>query len=395
MSAYKCVFYDEDNKRKVLRLDLESEEDIVNYAIEKNLKIASIKTDKVATIKEEKISYKDLRILCNEIGILMESGCEITKLFELIKLNSNKKITKTIEDISRNIQNGNSISKSFERTNKFSKFFTSMIKAGEVSGNLDSVMIRLSQYYEKEYKLKIKITEMLIYPIFLIITSILVSTFMFMVIIPKFQTMFFNNGMEPPLVTKILICISMFIRKYYVLILMINVIILMIIAYKMKTSDKFKRVIDVIKLKMPFVKSITKLEIAAKFSRSFFILNKSGVEIIQAIEISSQVIDNHVLNQDIIKCKESIKSGNAIGESLALVTVFPELFLNMIKIGEQSGKLDNSLEVMNRFYDQELESKIEHNLKVIEPSIIVIIGIFIGGLVMSMLMPMFDAISSI
>ncbi|MGL5694862.1 MAG: type II secretion system F family protein [Peptostreptococcaceae bacterium] len=395
MSNYKCVFYDEYNKRQVQRVCLDSEEDVVNYAIEKNLKIASIKEDKISVIQEEKISYKDLRVLCSEIGILLESGCEITKLFELVKLNSNKRLTKTIEDISINIQKGSSISKSFQKTNKFSKFFTSMIKTGEVSGNLDIVMLRLSEYYEKEHKLKSKIKGMLIYPLFLVVTSIIVALFMFIVIIPNYQVVFLNNGMEPPIITKILIGVSVIIREYYAFICILNLFILLIILYKIKTSIKLKNKIDVLKLKMPFIRNITKLIMTTKFSRAFYILNKSGVEITEAIEISSQVIDNHVLDKEISKCKESIMRGNTIGESLSIVQVFPKLFLNMIKIGEESGKLDNSLEAINKFYEQELESKIEQNMKLIEPAIIVVIGIFMGALVISMLMPMFDTISSI
>ncbi|MGL5328737.1 MAG: type II secretion system F family protein, partial [Peptostreptococcaceae bacterium] len=284
---------------------------------------------------------------------------------------------------------------SFQKTNKFSKFFTNMIKAGEVSGNLDAVMLRLSDYYEKEYKLKCKIKGMLVYPLFLVVASILVSMFMFIAIIPNFERMFSNNGMDAPIVTKVLIIISRLIRNNYILISIVNIFIVSLGLYKIKTSDKIKNKIDEIKLKIPLIKEINKLIITDKFSRAFYILNKSGVEITESIEISSQVIDNYILDKGILHCKENIMRGNDIGESLELVQVFPDLFINMVKIGEESGKLDSTLKSINKFYEQELESKIEHNMKIIEPTIIVLIAIFIGILVISMLMPMFDMISSI
>lgn len=395
MSIYKCIFYNEDNERQILSVNLDSKEDVINYATKNNYKIASIENREKSLFQEEKINYKELRILCNEMAILLESGCEITKLFEMIKSNSNKKVVKVLEQVSNNIQKGNSISNSFQKTNKFSKFFISMVKAGEISGNLDIVMNRLSEYYDKEYKLRSKIRSILIYPIFLIVSVIAVSLFMFISIIPNFQMVFSNNGMEAPLFTKILIDVSMFIRSYYVYIIIVNVLVVCYLFYKIKTSKKIRIHMEKIQLKMPFIKNITKLVITTKFSRAFSILNKSGVEITESIEISSQVIDNHILYKEILNCKENITRGSTIGESLGLVQAFPSLFLTMIKIGEESGRLDSSLVTINKFYEQELENKIDQSMKIIEPVIIIFVAAIIGVLILAMLMPMFDAISSI
>ena len=395
MNKYKCIFYNEDNERKIINLNFESEEDVITYATKNKFKIASIKNIKSFPFKNTKIKYKELRILCNEMEILLESGCEITKIFEMIKINFNKNIVNVLEEVSSNIQKGNSISKSFKKTNKFSLFFINMVKAGEISGNLDMVMNRLYDYYDKEYKLKSKLTSILIYPIFLLILSIVSALFMFTSIIPNFQIVFTNNGLEPPLFTSFLINVSIFIRDYYLYIILTSLLILIILFYKIKTSSKFKLYIEEIQFKIPFIKNITQLVITTKFSRALCILIKSGIEITEAIEISSQVIDNHILHNEISNCKKSIKNGNTISQSLSLVRSFPSLFITMIRIGEESGSLDKTLSSITKFYEQELENKIEQGMKIIEPAIIIIVAAVILVLIIGMLLPMFDTISTI
>ena len=167
-----------------------------------------------------------------------------------------------------------------------------MVKAGEISGNLDMVMNRLYDYYDKEYKLKSKLISILTYPIFLLILAMAAALFMFISIIPNFQIIFINNGVEPPSFTRFLISMSIFIRNYYMYIISISLSISIMILYKIKTSSKVKVYIEKIQLKIPFIKNITQLVITTKFSRAFYILIKSGIEITEAIEISSQVIDN-------------------------------------------------------------------------------------------------------
>ncbi len=270
-----------------------------------------------------------------------------------------------------------------------------MVKAGEISGNLDMVMNRLYDYYDKEYKLKSKLISILTYPIFLLILAMAAALFMFISIIPNFQIIFINNGVEPPSFTRFLISMSIFIRNYYMYIISISLSISIMILYKIKTSSKVKVYIEKIQLKIPFIKNITQLVITTKFSRAFYILIKSGIEITEAIEISSQVIDNDTLYNEISNCKKHIKNGNTISQSLSLVENFPSLFITMITIGEESGSLDKTLSSITKFYEQELENKIEQGMKIIEPVIIIMVAAVIGVLIIGMLLPMFDTISTI
>lgn len=395
MGKYKCIYYDEYNERKIKEFNFNSEEDVMDYALKSNFKIVSIKDIEKSFFKSRKINTKELRVLCNEMSILLESGCEITKLFEMLKDNSSNNLSKLLNEVLNNIKKGNSISDSFKYTNKFNNFFISMVKSGEISGNLDEVMMKISEYYEKEYKLKSKMINIMIYPIILIISSICVVLFMLISIVPNYQNIFMSNGTSPPFVTSLMINTSIFIRKNYLIIILFTILLLFLLIYKLKTSQTIQNLIKKIQYKVPIINNIIKLSITIKFSRTFYILNKSGVDIRNAMDISYKIIDNYILNNQIIECKESINRGNSISKSLESVNIFPSLFLTMIAIGEESGRLDDSLSSINKFYEQELENKIEQGMKIFEQVITIVIAVIIGFMVFAMFSPMFDSISYI
>ena len=395
MGKYKCIYYDEYNERKIKEFNFNSEEDVMNYALKSNFKIVSIKDIEKSFLKSRKINTKELRVLCNEMSILLESGCEITKLFEMLKDNSSNNLSKVLNEVLNNIKKGNSISDSFKYTNKFNNFFISMVKSGEISGNLDEVMMKISEYYEKEYKLKSKMINIMIYPIILIISSICVVLFMLISIVPNYQNIFMSNGTSPPFVTSLMINTSIFIRKNYLIIILFTILLLFLLIYKLKTSQTIQNLIKKIQYKIPIINNIIKLSITIKFSRTFYILNKSGVDIRNAMDISYKIIDNYILNNQIIECKESINRGNSISKSLDSVNIFPSLFLTMIAIGEESGRLDESLSSINKFYEQELENKTEQGMKIFEQVITIVIAVIIGFMVFAMFSPMFDSISYI
>ncbi|MGX4601395.1 type II secretion system F family protein [Faecalimicrobium sp. JNUCC 81] len=390
MNLYKCIVYDKQKNRKSIKLEFESESQINSYAHLNELKIVSIKEIK-SNCRNKKLKDREIKILCKEMSILLESGCEITKIFDILKSQSNKKIKTIFNKVTNHIQKGNSITESFQETNSFSNFFISMIKAGEISGNLDKVMNDLSDYYDKEHKLKSKIMLILIYPVILIILSIASMLFILFFIVPNFEIIFQNNGINPPILTKILINISRLIRGNHILILIVFAISLFMINSYIKSS-KFKNSVT---FKIPIIKDISRLVITSKFCRSFSILIEGGIQIIDAINISSQVIDNEFIYERLAISREYIQRGDSISNSLSKPNIFPQLFISMINIGEESGRLDNSLKAINEFYENDLETKIQQFVKIIEPVITVIIGIVVGIFIISMVLPMFDAITSI
>ncbi|RDY26607.1 type II secretion system F family protein [Romboutsia weinsteinii] len=394
MSTYRCVVYDEDRNRKVIKLDLESKNEVDNYAIKNKLKLVRVKKYN-SYIKNKRVKDKDTHIICKQIAILLESGCEVTKLLSILEKQSSSKISKILLKISNHIQKGNSITDSFKNTKLFSNFFISMVRAGEVSGSLDKVMNNLSDYYNKEYKLKNKILGIMTYPIILMASSFVVMLFMLIKVIPNFAESFLGNGIEPPIMTKLLINVSLFVRENLIYITSISIVLLLSIVFYIITSVKARYFINKIKFKIPIVRDINQLVIVSRFSRSLLILLSSGVQIMDAIDISSKVIDNDFAYEQILLSSESLRRGNSISSSLELSNIFPNLFISMVSIGEESGKLDNTLQAITEFYDNELDTTIEQIIRLLEPAIIAIIGIIVGGGILIMLTPMFDLINTI
>ena len=216
MESYKCVVYDEKNKRKIINLEFESEDDVLKYAKVNNLKLSSVKKKRKLFSTRKKLSSKDLKILCKEIGILLESGSEITGLFQVLEKQANKKLKPVIKQISNGIQAGNSITESFRNTNAFSKFFISMVHTGELSSNLDQVMYTLSDYYDKEAQLKGKVKSASVYPIILCVATILSVLAMLFLVIPKYEEVYSQSTVEMPHMTQIMICSSKFIRNNFI-----------------------------------------------------------------------------------------------------------------------------------------------------------------------------------
>lgn len=391
---YKCIVYDEENNRRILRLNVDNEDELYSYADKNKFKVVDIKERK-SLFKRRKLKNKDIKVFSKEMSILLKSGCEISKILRILIEESNDKVRVVLKEILRSIEKGNSIKSSFENTKAFSNFYISMIEAGELSGNLDDVMDKLATYYDKENKLKNKITSILIYPAILIITMIISFVFILIFLIPNFEDIYADNNIETPGLTKILIWLSHLLRDYLPLIIMGNLVLIGGLIYLKKNSNKFNEMINKLIFKLPVVNTYMKLIISNKFIKALAILISSGVQIVDSIEISAKVMSNEYIYEKICKSNEFIKKGNSIGDSLKTIEELPSLLLSMISIGEESGRLDTVLDTVTDYYENELDSKLEIGTKYFENFITLLIGILVGVVVISMMIPMFDAVSAI
>lgn len=391
---YKCIVYDEENNRKVLKVNVNNEDELYSYAQKNKFKIADIKEMR-PFIKGKKLKNKDLKVLSKEMSILLKSGCEVSRILIILINESNNKVRVVLKEILSNVEKGNSIKDSFEKTNAFSKFYISMIQAGEMSGNLDEIMDKLAAYYEKENKLKNKIISILIYPTILIISMIISSLFILIFLIPNFEEIYSDNNMKTPALTKLLIFLSHLVRDDLYLIIIVNVVLVGILIYLNKNNQKFNEMINKTIFKLPIIKTYVKLIISNKFIKALSILVASGVQIVDSIEVSAKVMSNEYIYEKICKANELIKRGNSIGDSLKTVEELPSLLLSMIVIGEESGRLDAVLNTVTDYYENELDSRLEIGTKYFENFITLFIGVVVGIIVISMMVPMFDAVSAI
>ncbi|MDY2734526.1 type II secretion system F family protein [Intestinibacter sp.] len=394
MQSYKCVVYDQENKRKVIHLDLEYEEEALKFAKENNLKVSSIKKKRSIFNFSQKLKNKELKILCKEIGILFESGCEITRLLEVLEAQASKKLKPVLKRILREIESGNSITESFKNTSAFSRFFISLVYAGEVSSNLDQVMYRLSEYYDKEAKLKSKIISISIYPTILAFVTVGSVLSILLFIMPKYEAIYLANNIDIPAITRGMLFVSNFIRNNYIAILLVSFTLLIISAYVVKNNQELRKELHKLFLRLPKIGELMLLNLTNKFSKSLYILIKSGVEIVNAIDISAKVIDKRYIYDMICIANDSIKEGNNIGVSLSKINLFPELFITMVTIGESTGRLEETLDTINKFYENEIDEKVEIGTKYLENGIILIMGLIVSATVVSMVIPMFNTISS-
>ncbi|MCC3869063.1 type II secretion system F family protein [Terrisporobacter mayombei] len=391
---YKCIIYDEENNRKILKLNIDSEDEVYSYADKNRFKVVDIKERKTF-LKGRKLKNKDLKIFSKEMSILLKSGCEISKILRILIDESNDKVRTVLRKILGDIERGNSIKESFENTKAFSSFYISMITAGEMSGNLDDVMDKLAIYYDKENKLRNKIISILIYPTILIITMIISFIFILLFLIPNFEDIYADNNMKTPGLTKILIFLSHLFRDDFLLIIVGNLVLIGGLIYLKKNNDKFNEMINKLIFKLPIIKTYMKLIISNKFIKALSILISSGVQIVDSIETSAKAMSNEYIYLKICKANEFIKKGNSIGDSLKTVEELPSLLLSMITIGEESGKLDTVLNTVTEYYENELDSKLEIGTKYFENFITLFIGVVVGIIVISMMVPMFDAVSAI
>ena len=381
---FKCIAYDENNKRKVVKLDLHSEEEVFHYASKNNLKIVDVKKRRKLFCRK-KLKDKDLKVFSKQMCILLKILIE----------ESNNKLKGILKQILSDIEKGKTIKEAFENTKAFSSFYISMVATGEMSGNLDEVMDKLSIYYDKEQKLKSKIVSILIYPAILVVSMIISFTAILIFLIPNFEEIYADNTIQTPLITKILIFLSHLIRDDFILIIGIIVLIIGGFIYFKKNSQKFNEILNKLYFKTPLVKTFNQLIITNKFVKALSILIFSGVQIVYSIETSAKVMDNDYIYQKICESNELIKKGNSIGSSLKKVEELPSLFLSMVVIGEESGRLDNILGTVSEYYENELDSKLERGTKYFENFLTLFIGIIVGIAVISMMMPMFDAVASI
>ena len=391
---YKCIIYDEENNRKVLNLKVDSEAEVYSYVEKNKLKVVDIKERK-SFFKGRKLKNEDLKVFSKEMSILLKSGCEISKILRILIDESNDKVRFALKEILRNIEKGNSIKESFENTKAFSSFYISMISAGEVSGNLDDIMDKLATYYDKENKLRNKIISILIYPTVLMITMIVCFVFILVFLIPNFEGIYADNNVKMPGLTKILIFLSHLLRDDLLLIMIGNLFLIGGLIYIKRNNKKFNEAINKLIFKLPIIKTYMKLIVSNKFIKALSVLISSGVQIVDSIEISAKVMSNEYIYEKICKANEFIKKGNSIGDSLKNVEELPSLLLSMIVIGEESGNLDTVLNTLTDYYENELDSKMEIGTKYFESFITLFIGILVGVVVISMMLPMFDAVSAI
>ncbi|GFR36404.1 type II secretion system F family protein [Thermobrachium celere] len=340
-------------------------------------------------ISRRKMSSKDLYLISNQMAMALKSGFDILRAFEFLMENSNDYIKRQFKLIYKRVQEGISLSDAFKETKIFPTFFVCMVRAGEVSGKVDEVMQMLSQYYYKDYKIKNRINQALAYPKLVFIISIMITFVLLNRVVPIFLNVFNQfNSVELPLYTKIVVGISASIKGYFKIYILILLGIIFLIKLLSK-NDYICDLIDRLKINIPIIRRIYILNYIVQFSNTLAMLLRSGVSVVSSLEIIEDVIENREIKRNISSSIGMLKSGLSISDSLLAIECFPSMFKNIIKSGEETGRIDDALINVSEFYYNELDEYIKRITVYIEPIILIFIALIIGFIVLSLMLPIF------
>jgi type IV pilus assembly protein PilC len=342
-------------------------------------------------ILPQRVKLKDLAIFSRQFATMINSGLSLLRTLNILaEQTENPMLAKTITLLRDDVERGSSLSASMSKHPKvFSNLFVSMVRAGETGGQLDTVLNRVADTFEADYKLRQKVKSAMTYPIVVAGIAMLLVTVMLLFVVPTFAKMFTDLGGTLPLPTKILMTLST--QAKIIMPLAIVGIIGGTILYKKvraKNADMRLR-FDQIKLKIPVFGDLFQKVAVSRFARTLGLLLRAGVPVLQALDIVADSTGNEVLARAARDVKESVKSGESMSGPLHKHSVFPPMVVQMIAVGEDTGALDAMLDKVSDFYDQEVESTTESLTSLIEPIMIAVLGGVVGAMVIALYMPMF------
>lgn len=344
----------------------------------------------------KRVTTKDIYIFCRQFHTMIDAGSNISSALDVLRIQTeNTKFKKVINVLYEDVQKGISLSEAMGKHNKiFPDLLINMIETGEVSGNLDLILERMAMHYENENKVNNKVKSAMVYPVVLMILSISVVAFLMIFIMPVFINMFESMGTKLPVPTLMLMGISKALTSYWYIIISI----LGIVGYGVKkgiSTPNGKYALDRVKLSLPVIKNLNEKVIVARFTRTLSTILTSGISLVSGLEAVEKVIGNKVVERKLSIAREQILKGINLSEALGETKAFPPMLNSMIKIGEESGKLDEILDRTANFYDEELDTSIKQFTTIIEPIMIVIMGGIIAFIVLAMMMPMFNMYSAL
>ena len=339
---------------------------------------------------QPKVKEKDIIIFARQFSTMIDAGLPIIQCMEILQSQQeNPTFKKMLKQIKDSVEGGSTLADSLKRYPKqFDNLFVNMVAAGEAGGILDVILKRLSGYMEKAASLKRKVKGAMVYPAITIAVAIIVVAIILVFVIPVFQDMFAEFGSALPAPTLIVIAISEFVKSkiHYI----IGAVILFAIAFRQYYKTKNgKLVIDAAILKLPVFGMLLRKVAVAKFTRTMGTMLGSGVAILDALDIVAKTSGNKVVENAIYSVRTGIAEGRTMSEPLQTSGVFPPMVCQMIAVGESTGALDAMLEKIADFYDEEVDQAVENLTAMIEPIMIVFLGIVIGGLIVAMYLPIF------
>lgn len=342
------------------------------------------------------VKRMDVSRFTRQFATMISSGLPMIQCLEILAAQSeNKEFRKILLKVKDTVQSGSTLADALGRHPKiFDQLYVNMVEAGEMGGALDVILIRLANYREKAEVLIRKVKGAMMYPIVILVVAISVTVAMLAFVVPVFAKMFAGLGEELPAPTQVILAISNFLQAYFLYI--IGALITIIILYRIGVKNPHGRLMaDKVIINLPMLGSLIRKSAIARFSRTLGTLLASGVSILEALEITAKTAGNRVIHDAIRKSVVSIAEGDTITAPLKETGVFPPMVTQMISVGEKTGGLDEMLNKIADFYDEEVDAAVSALTSIIEPVVVVFMGVVVGGILIAMYLPMFDIIGKI
>jgi type IV pilus assembly protein PilC len=341
-----------------------------------------------------KVKDKEMAIFTRQFSTMIDAGLPLVQCLNILAEQSESKTLRSVTgQVARHVEAGSTLADALRRHPRtFDDLFTNLVEVGEAGGILDVVLQRLAAYIEKAAALKRKVKAAMVYPCAIIGVALLVVIFMLTFVIPTFAQMFKDLGADLPLPTKVVMLLSDFVRSYILLLIagMIGAVMALRSYYR---TEGGRATIDALMLKLPVFGTLVRKVAVARFTRTLGTLVQSGVPILDGLRITARTAGNKVVEKAVLQCRAAVTEGKTLADPLRTSGVFPPMVTQMISVGEQTGALDAMLSKIADFYDDEVDTAVSTLTSLLEPIMIVFLGVVVGGLVVAMYLPIFKLVT--
>ncbi|MBX0358874.1 type II secretion system F family protein [Halobacillus sp. Nhm2S1] len=383
------------------RLRANSRKEAVLSLKEQGITISEIKEIDSIFLKDIQIGSpvkpKDFVIYLRQFSTLMRAGISLLESTKILAKQSNSRaLSEALYDISDQLESGRAFSEAAASHSKiFSNLFINMVRAGEVGGNLDDILERLAVYYEKQYDTRQKIISALTYPLVVGLIAVGIVIFLLTFVVPRFASMFDTMGGELPWITQLTLSMSQFFQSFWYLVILIPVVLFIAFKLLVDRNPKLQYTLDVLKLKIPVFGPLIQKAALVRMTSTLSSLMNSSVPILKSLQVTQNVVENKVVERAIMNSYKSLEKGNNLSDPLREYPIFPPLVIQMMAVGEETGSLDYMLSKVAEFYESELEYTTDRLKTLIEPLMILVLALVVGGIVAAIAVPMFSIFDTI
>ncbi len=382
------------------QVDLPSKDDVVAHLRKNRLVVVQVrqapKAVSLGGMFKGGVKTRDVVIFTRQFATMINAGLPLVQALDILaQQTENKVLAETTRQVVYDVESGQTLADALRKHPKaFSDLYVNMVAAGEAGGILDTILQRLAEFLEKNDAIIRKVKGAMVYPGVIMSVAVIAVAVLLIFVIPTFQTMFASVQLELPLPTRIVIGMSHLLTSYWWLILgVIGLTIFGIARYYKTPGGRLQ--IDSLLLKMPVLGDVLRKSAVSRFTRTLGTLVSSGVSILDGLEITARTAGNMVIHNAVMESRQSIAGGDTIAAPLQRSKVFPPMVISMIAVGEQTGGLDEMLSKIADFYDEEVDAAVSTLLSLMEPVMIVVLGVIVGGMVVAMYLPIFDMVNAV